>query len=514
MVERLFGDSEALTAVWQFLTWGWPYLFTVLYFGTAVAASAHVVLFKRDVRSAVAWAGLIWLSPFLGAALYTMFGINRIHRRATRLRGDEPGEGDFLPEGARMPVVRPHIAPEMEALAAGIERDRAAATVPPPPLAGLRRFVRTVSGRGLTGNNRVTPLVNGDEGYPAMLEAIEGAERSVALCTFIFEYDRSGKRFVEALRAVTERGVAVRVLIDGVGKRYSRPHAPGVLAANGIPVAEFLRHVIPLRNPYLNLRNHRKILVVDGRVGFTGGLNIREHCELALDPPYPTQDLHFRFEGPVVRHLMEEFAHDWHFTTEEELEGWTWFPPLAGVGTVEARGIADGPDENFEAIQWVLLGALAAAERRVRIVTPYFLPDQTLIAALNLAAMRGVSVQIVLPEKSNLRFVQWAATAQLWQVLVNGCEIFQSPAPFDHSKMMVVDDTWVFVGSANWDARSLRLNFELNVECYDAALAARVGELIDVKMAGCRRLTLDEVNARPLPIKLRDGIARLFSPYL
>lgn len=513
MIERLIGDSPTLEAIWQFLVWGWPYLFTVLHFGTAVVASAHVVLYKRDVRSAVAWAGLIWLAPFVGAALYSMFGINRIRRRATRLRADEPVESGFFPEGARQPRVRPRIAADPKPPIAGGDTD-AGERRAPPPLADLRRFVGTMSERELTIGNRVTPLVNGDEGYPAMLEAIASAERSVALCTYIFEYDRSGKRFVEALRAATRRGVDVRVLVDGVGKRYSRPHVPRVLAASRVPVAEFLRHVIPLRNPYFNLRNHRKILVVDGRVGFTGGLNIREHCELALQPAHPTQDVHFRFEGPVVAHMMEDFTLDWQFTTGEELRGDAWFPPLAEAGLVEARGIADGPDENFEAIPWVLLGALAAAERTVRIVTPYFLPDQTLIAALNLAAMRGVSVQIVLPTKSNLRFVQWASMAQLWQVLVNGCEVYQSPEPFDHSKMMLVDDAWAFIGSANWDARSLRLNFEFNVECYDAAFAAEVGALIDAKMEASRRLGLEEVDARSLPIKLRDGIARLFSPYL
>lgn len=495
-----------MSAAYDVLTQSWPFLFTLLYVGTATAASLHAVMYKRDVSGAVAWAGLIWLSPFIGAGLYVMFGINRIKRRATRLRGEEDEEGDFFPEGAHIPVRsrRAHAtAPALPGGAGGLE--------------GLQRFVGTVSGRELTPDNSVTPLVDGDEGYPAMLEAIAGAQRSIALCTYIFENDRSGRRFVDALAAAVTRGVAVRVLIDGVGKRYSRPHIPKVLAARGVPVAEFLEHVIPLRNPYLNLRNHRKLLIVDGSIGFTGGLNIREHCELRLDPAHPTRDTHFRFDGPVVRDLWEDFALDWHFSTGEELTGPEWRPAdhAAGVdGTVRARGIADGPDENFEAIWWVLQGGLAAAKRSVRIVTPYFVPDQTLIAALNLAAMRGVSVQILLPSKGNLRIVQWASTAQLWQVLINGCAVFLSPPPFDHSKLMLVDDEWAFVGSANWDARSLRLNFECNVECYDKGLAASIGGLIDAKMADALPLTLDDLGARPLPIKLRDGIARLFSPYL
>jgi cardiolipin synthase len=504
MIERLLGDSETLRAVYDFLAWGWPYVFTVLYFGTAIPASVHAVLFKRDVRGAVAWAGLIWLSPILGAALYAVFGINRIQRRATRLRTDGPNPEDLFPEGARISVMRRRTAP----------LDPDAPGGRPYGMSALRRFIGTVSGRELTSGNTVTPLVNGDEAYPAMLEAIDNAQHAIALCTYIFDHDRAGKRFVEALTAAMQRGVELRVLIDGVGARYSRPRITRLLEANGVPVAKFLKSISPVRNPYLNLRNHRKILVVDGRVGFTGGLNIREGNLLSLDPAHPVQDVHFRFAGPVVRHMMDDVALDWEFTTGEVLEGEPWFPEIGEVGTVEARGVADGPDENFETIQWSLLGALAAAERSVRITTPYFLPDQTLIAGLNLAAMRGVSVQIILPEVSNLRFVQWASTAQLWQILINGCEVYLSPPPFDHSKLMLIDDEWAFVGSANWDARSLRLNFEYNIECYDTALAASIGALIDAKMATCRRTTLEDLGARPLPIKLRDGMVRLFAPYL
>ncbi len=502
MIERLIGDSAFLRAAYDFLAWSWPYVFAVLHFGTAIVASVHAVLFKRDVRSAVAWAGLIWLSPFIGASLYLVFGINRISRRATRLRADESDTLVPLPERVAM-AARRELAPS----------DATAASLP-YGLGALRRFIGTVSARPLTHGNRVTPLINGDEGYPAMLEAIEGARESIAMCTYIFDHDRIGIRFVEALTRAMRRGVEVRVLIDGVGARYSRPRITRLLSANGVPVAKFLKSMSPVRNPYINLRNHRKILVADGRVGFTGGLNIREGCVLALGTDHPVQDTHFRFEGPVVRHMMDDFALDWQFTTDEALEGEKWFPQLAEVGDIEARGVADGPDENFETIPWALLGALAAAQRSVRITTPYFIPDQTLIAGLGLAAMRGVSVQIVLPEVGNLRVVQWASTAQLWQVLATGCEVYLSPPPFDHSKLMVVDDEWTFVGSANWDARSLHLNFEYNIECYDRSLATAIGDLIDTKVASARRASLRELANRPLPVRLRDGVARLFSPYL
>ena len=182
-------------------------------------------------------------------------------------------------------------------------------------------------------------------------------------------------------------------------------------------------------------------------------------------------DLQVRVEGPVVAQLQGAFAEDWLFTTGETLDGPQFFPALGSAGGVLARGIPDGPDEDFETIRWLLLGALATARDRVRIVTPYFIPDAALVTALDVAVMRGVSIDVIIPERGNLRVLQWAQTAQLWQVLERGCRVWLSPPPFDHTKLMVVDGAWTLLGSANWDPRSLRLNFEFDVECYGAELA-------------------------------------------
>jgi cardiolipin synthase len=216
----------------------------------------------------------------------------------------------------------------------------------------------------------------------------------------------------------------------------------------------------------------------------------------------------------VVTHLQEVFAEDWSFTTGEHLQGEKWFPLLEPRGPAIARGIADGPDENFEKLRWTILAAVTAAKKSVRIATPYFLPESTIIATLNLAAMRGVAVDILLPAHGNLRFVQWASRAQWWQVLKGGCRVWLSPPPFDHSKLLLVDDCWVLAGSTNWDPRSLRLNFEFNVECYDAALARGLGEWFEEQLRHSHQTTLAEMDGRPLPEKLRDGFARLFTPYL
>ncbi|MGM0675444.1 MAG: phospholipase D-like domain-containing protein, partial [Spirochaetota bacterium] len=283
----------------------------------------------------------------------------------------------------------------------------------------------------------------------------------------------------------------------------------------GIRTAHFMSRLLALRTPYLNLRNHRKILIVDGKIGFTGGMNIRQAHVLADRPAHPIRDVHFRIVGPVVHQLQATFVEDWQFSTGELLSGERWFPtPQKSNGEVGARVIPDGPDKNMDKMSMAFQGALAAARHSVRIMTPYFLPERQLIAALNTCALRGVVVDIVIPQKGNLRMVEWASMAQMWQILEWGCRVWQSEGPFDHGKLMVVDGALSLIGSSNWDSRSLRLNFELGVECYDVALARRLEAQIDERIAHSHRLTKPEVDSRPLPIKLRDGFVRLAAPYL
>jgi cardiolipin synthase len=481
----------------QWLAHAWHLLVLALTLVLAVWASGHALLYRRDTRAATLWVGFIWLAPLVGAVLYFILGINRIKRRAVLLRGGmETYQARQVVAHCPADELHRHLPAHCDHLAA-----LARATDAPPA-------------RPLLPGNCMDLLVNGDEAFPAMLAAIQQAGHTITLATYIFDHDEAGLAFAKALGAAARRGVEVRVLIDAAGTRYSWPPITGVLRREGVRFARFLPTFAPWRLLSMNLRNHRKILVVDGRIGFTGGMNIRVGNCLRKRPSHPVRDLHFRIEGPVVTHLQEVFADDWLFTTGEALRGEKWFPAIPACGSVLARGIADGPDEDFEKLRWTILPALAAAKRSVRIATPYLLPDATLIAALNLAAMREVQVDILLPSKSNLPFVQWASTAHWWQLLERGCRIWLSPPPFDHSKLLLVDDAWALVGSANWDPRSLRLNFEFNVECYDPSLARDLSEWFDGSLRQSRQKTLAEVDARSLPVRVRDGIARLFTPFL
>jgi cardiolipin synthase len=461
----------------------------------AVLTSGHAILYKRDSRAALLWVGVIWLVPAIGGVLYLTFGINRIRRRALFLRGSVQRDSSATSDSA-IPGLDASSIPACAALN------------------GLPRLVSEFVSKPLLDGNRIDPLLNGDEAFPAMVQAIDSAQASVSLSTYIFDNDPVGRSFGQALARAVQRGVQVRVLIDDTGARYSFPPITHLLKKSHVPVARFLPTIVPWRFMSINLRNHRKLLVVDGRVGFTGGMNIRQDHVLKEKPRHPTQDLQFRIEGPVVAHLQQCFVDDWLFCEREVLEGPAWFPELHSAGPVVARGIPDGPDEDFEIFRWTVLGALACAQRSVRIVTPYFLPDAAMISALNLAAMRGADVDIILPRKSNLPYVHWATFAILWQVLQRGCRVWLTDPPFDHSKLMLVDGCWTLLGSANWDPRSLRLNFEFNVECYDPGLTAALESLVQHKLAHAQRVTFEAMDARPMPLKLRDGIFRLFTPLL
>lgn len=463
----------------------------------ALAASSHAVLYKRDDRGTMMWLGLIWALPVIGPGLYLGFGINRIKRRAIFLRR----RFEHRRAGG----------------SAGLDSSAHVAVGPPPGsehLSPLVDVVAKVTDRALLAGNSLDPLVGATAAYPAMLLAIASARHTVTLSTYIFDHDQTGLEFAAALGVAVRRGIQVRVLIDATGTFFTRHSIVSELHREGVRFARFLPAIAMGEPVSLNLRTHRKLLVVDGRVGFTGGMNICAPQLRTKQPPEPVEDIQFRVRGPVVAHLQQTFAEDWEFTTGEALVGIKWFPRLELAGPIRARGIADGPDEGFEKTRWTILGAIATARHSLRILTPYFLPDAAIISALNLAAMRGVAVDIVLPTDGDIPFVQWASEAHWWQLLEHGCRIWVAPPPFDHSKLFVVDGAWVLLGSSNWDPRSLRLNFEFNLECYDRTLAGEVASIFDARRERAHEVSLQEVNSRSVGLRLRDGVSRLMTPFL
>lgn len=472
-------------------------LFSLLVLVADLWASLHAVLYKRDYRTALSWVGMIWLVPVLGSLLYLVLGVNRIERRAVRrVAPARKRRGGSQQD----PVASRH----------ALTGDQHAAH----PLHELMTVVDRVTPQSLVGGNAVQLFTSGDAVYADMLAAIDAAQHSISICTYKFHGDAAGRKFVDALVAAQKRGVAVRVLADYVGSSDSHEDAIALCRAAGLTAAWFLPSLLPFGLARFNLRNHRKLMMVDGRIGYTGGMNMSAQYLEQGASAAQVRDLHCRLDGPVVRHMQHAFVTDWYFAADELLDGDAWFPECDVMGKVLARGIEHGPDEGFERLRFTLFGALAAAHESVSIVTPYFLPDQPLIHALNVAALRGVTVDIILPERSDVRIADWATRTLLWQLLERGVRVWQTPPPFDHTKLMLVDQQWTLLGSTNWDPRSLRLNFEFNVECYNAALGREVAQLIQARRAAARQVTQAEMDGRQLPVRLRDGVARLFTPFL
>ena len=458
---------------------------SIAHLALALSVTLHVLTHNRNPGSAVSWIGLAWLSPVVGSVLYLLLGINRVRRRARSEGVAAPGDT----------IIEAQAAPP------GCEH-----------LAGLELAARRISRRYALAGNAVEMLANGDAAYPQMIAAIRSASVSIALSSYIFRADVVGAEFTAALVDASRRKLEVRVLIDGYGGGYLSSATYRLLHRAGVPVARFMHSALPWRMPFLNLRTHRKILCVDGCLAFTGGLNIGAENVVANNPRHTVLDTHFRVEGPAVAQLCRAFAGQWYYTTGETLAGAAWFPQLAPAGDGLARAVTSGPDQDVEKIELLVLEAIACARTSIQVMTPYFLPDDRVITALALAAMRNIDVDIVLPEHSNHPSVDWAMRAHIGPLLAAGCRVWTHQPPFDHSKLMTVDGIWCMVGSSNWDMRSFRLNFEINLEVYHSALVEQVSTKINANRH--TRLLQADLDRRSLPVRLRDNAAHLMLPYL
>jgi len=461
-------------------------LFLLVHVTVALVTAVHALLTKHEPRGAWAWITACWLFPIGGALLYFWFGINRIQRSARRALGAAP------------------------------VRDSADEPTPDVPgrnvdVRELVRIGRSMAGRPLVAGNRVTPLHNGEQAFPDMLNAIASARETIWLESYIFDSGAVAAQFVEALAEARKRGVQVRVLLDGVGEWSWRARGSRLLRAAGIPVRTFL----PLRlwPPFLhiNLRDHRKLMTVDGVVAYAGGMNISDIHNVADAAADATADLHYRFEGPVVQQFEEVFAEHWRFAARETVKP---ARPSPAAGNAWCRVVTDGPNDDVERLQLLLLGALASAHERVCIMTPYFIPTAELRGALQAAALRGVQIELVLPRRSDQWWVDGATRRWLPALLGSRLRAYYRPEPWAHSKLLLVDDYYALVGSANLDPRSLRLNFELMVEIYDAELVRDQRQHFDQVRDASAEVTLAALRRRSVLKRLGDSVLWLFSPYL
>jgi cardiolipin synthase len=476
---------------WQYMGWAFGALWIVL----AAIAAGHAVCNKRDPRSAALWVLISATLPVVGPWLYWALGINRVRRKAIRKLGRRG---------------RPFEAYDAAIVSAPATYHELVVHLHP-----LRTVADRVARLPLLEGNNIEPLHNGEQTYPRMLAAISGARRSITMASYIFDYDDVGMEFARALGVAARRGVSVYLLVDGIGALGNFSRVGRMLLKSGAKVTAFVPLHLPFGRIRLNLRNHRKMMVVDGRIAHVGGMNISaRHLMTRTHDPRRVEDLHFEITGPVVAEVQHTFSEDWALATDEVLSGEAFFPPLAPTGNALCRGIASGPDEDFEINHLMFAAAFAAAQKSIHVMTPYFVPSSALIMNMTMAALRGVEVKLWLPTLVDMKFMKWVANAYLQELLEKGIRVFRLPPPFVHTKLMIVDERWCLFGSANMDPRSLRLNFEFNVEAYDPGLASNLHRWLDGRVATSAEITLEQIMTRPTLARLRDGAVKMFSPHL
>ena len=471
----------------------------------------HSLMNRKEAASSVLWIFLAWSFPVIGPILYLSFGVNRVPAKGWRKRRSNQAFRNARMEkedDAAMPLV--YWQSIRKALA--IEPDTPFAR---EMNAAMNSIIEDFP---LLGGNRADALLCGDEAYPAMLKAIASAQHHIHLQTFILGNDRVGRMFMDALKAKAETGVRVRVLYDRFGStravfsclflRYAR--------VKNMTLAGWTQANPIKRRFQINLRNHRKLLIVDGRIAFTGGLNLHKENMSRKGHP-PIRDYHFRIDGPIVHQLQYAFMRDWYFATDEDAEtllSREHFPNVEPTGNALIRVINGGPESEEEVIADTLFAAIVAARKTLLAVTPYFVPTPDFVRALRSAALRGVDTRLIVPARNNHRFVGMAGRALYDTLLAAGVRIFERPPPFIHAKALIVDDALAIVGTANLDARSLRLNYETNVAIYDSAFIDQLKRLVLEDIAASAELDLATWRRRSLPRQMAENFCHLLAPIL
>ena len=366
----------------------------------------------------------------------------------------------------------------------------------------FRREMGVLLGPGIIPGNVVTDLENGDEIFPAMLEAIHGATRTITFETYIYWSGDIGAKFADALAERARAGVKVKVMLDWVGSLKMEDTLLRRMQEAGVDIHQY-RPLQWYNLGRLNNRTHRKLLVIDGKVGFTGGVGIADQWEGHAQDADHWRDLHFRIEGPVVAQLQAAFNDNWIKTTGEVLNGEDYFPALVPVGEVDAHMFVASPAGGSESMHLMYLMAIAAAEHSIDLEAAYFVPDDLMIQALQAARHRGVRVRVIVPGKHiDSDTVRLASKAHWGELLKTGVEIFEYQPTMMHNKLLIVDRGMVSVGSTNFDSRSFRLNDEASLNAYDPAFAARMTAVFETDLEPTVRYTYEMWKDRPLREKL------------
>ncbi|MCC4587869.1 cardiolipin synthase [Xanthomonas sp. NCPPB 1067] len=453
--------------------------------------AAWIVLQKREPVATLSWVLSLAALPYLGLLIYYWLGPQKVKRQRLRRGRSRSGMESY-------------------------------SSVCPPDAdcTELAKIAQSTTGLAPSSATEVHWLVDGAATYAAIIEAIRGARDHIHLEYYIFQPDHSGTAICDALMERARAGVKVRLLMDAIGSSAMPRRVLRTLREAGVETAWFhpSQFLKPFKRPWLNLRTHRKLVVVDGRVGFTGGINVTDEENEQVRPD-AYRDLHVRLQGHVVRSLQLVFLEDWLYATGQGRAAfhgqqlWPGDVPSRAQGTVDAQVLVSGPDSSWESIHRLMVATIHEARHRVWLVTPYFVPGEAARMALTSAALGGLDVRLLVPRISDSRLVTYAARSYFDELLEAGVRIYEYGPRMLHTKALLADDDVCIVGSANFDSRSFRLNFELSMLFRDQTVAAELAGMIDVDLQDAQEVRF--IRQRPLwRSRLPEAFARLLSPLL
>mgnify|MGYP002622826358 CR=1 FL=1 len=452
----------------------------------------------REPKGMLAWILALILLPVLGPLLFIVFGEPRKRRHRRRRK-------------KRLRRLREQLTPA----------DKSLARTPAPDVETLRMELQTLSRLGqrlgaysAVGGNDAKVYQDAEQTFLALQLAMEAAESHIHMEYYIWQPDDTGQAVRDLLIAKAKQGVACRVLLDYIGCFHMSRSFIQPMRDAGVEVA-FAMPYVPLRGiSRMNFRNHRKIVVIDGKVGFTGSQNIGDEYAGRPTALGKWRDTHMKLAGPVVRQLQDVFVSDWHYTTKQQLSGVACFPPIDEQGEHIVQVVPSGPDQREPVMHQLLFAAVSAARRSVCVITPYFVPDQAMLMALQSASYRGARVRLIVPSCSDHRLVLWAGRSYYEDLSLAGIEIYEHDSVMLHSKVLIIDREWALVGSANMDQRSFLINYELTSVLYSKSLAGELYQDFEQVRSQCRQVTAREIHNRSFLESVLLGTARLTSPIL
>lgn len=476
-------------------------LISFLFLLNFIFAGIIIFLERRDATSTWAWLMVLFFIPFLGFILYLIFGQNMSRKRL------------FDWEDIKKIGIEDLIKEQITSL----REQRFHFSDPNARDYRDLIYMQLVNNDAvLTQDNDVNLFTDGKEKFDQLLEDINNAKDHIHLQYYIFRHDNLGSKILDALTKKAQEGIKVRVLYDEMGSRNLSKKVFQSLKEAGGEVEIFFPKRIPFINLRLNYRNHRKLVIIDGHIGYVGGFNVGDEY-LGLNPKFGYwRDTHLRMRGQVVKAIQTRFILDWNQATHHHYMHYDkrYFPSIKPAGDMTAQIVSSGPDSEWEQIKNGYIKMITSANESVFIQTPYFIPDQSLMDALRIAALSGKDVRIMIPNKPDHPFVYWATFSHIGELLKTGARVFIYNKGFIHAKTIVVDRKVGSVGTANIDVRSFRLNFEVNAFLYHRPTVEKLALIYQKDITDAEELTFSQYKERSLWIRIKESVSHLLSPIL